>query len=300
VIQAVRDCAEDLGRPPTITDYLAWQRRPDVRDRPGRRPASTWTFNRIFGGFPPARVAAGLVEGEPTAAHPSDLILRTANYRLSRNQILSDMREVAQRVGVHVTATVYDRERRLIYQETKAQGRPRAIAGVGSIYRHFGNWRAALRDARLDTADPPPRGPRWTNHQIVCALRNAYATAPPPLTESRYMDWRTHQAQPQPSYLTAWRRFGSFAAALHAAGIDLESATHVGRFSNEQLLEAVQEAMAATTASLSTSRYEASREAHSDGDPALRRNLPTYTTILKRFGSWPDALRLAREWKANA
>src|SRR3954452_854506 len=29
VIQAVRDCAEDLGRPPTITDYLAWQRRPD-------------------------------------------------------------------------------------------------------------------------------------------------------------------------------------------------------------------------------------------------------------------------------
>jgi hypothetical protein len=27
VIQAVRDCASDLGRPPTITDYLAWQRR---------------------------------------------------------------------------------------------------------------------------------------------------------------------------------------------------------------------------------------------------------------------------------
>src|SRR5207244_13405010 len=50
VVQALRDCAEDLGRAPTITDYLAWQRRPDVRDRPGRRPSSTWVFNRIFGG----------------------------------------------------------------------------------------------------------------------------------------------------------------------------------------------------------------------------------------------------------
>ncbi|MDP9226615.1 MAG: hypothetical protein M3P18_22800, partial [Actinomycetota bacterium] len=72
VVQAVRDCAQDLGRPPTLTEYLGWQRRPDVRDRPGRRPASTWTFNRIFGGFGPTRVAAGLTEGAPTAAHPSD------------------------------------------------------------------------------------------------------------------------------------------------------------------------------------------------------------------------------------
>src|SRR5205085_11463084 len=97
VIQAVRDCAADLCRPPTVTDYLAWQQRPDVRDRSGRRPASTWVFNRIFGGFPAARVAAGLVEGEPTAAHPSELLLRTANYRLSKDQILADLRALAAR-----------------------------------------------------------------------------------------------------------------------------------------------------------------------------------------------------------
>src|SRR4051794_34215534 len=60
VLQALRDCSDDLGRPPTITEYLAWQRRPAVRARPGRRPAATWVFNRIFGGFGKARVAAGL------------------------------------------------------------------------------------------------------------------------------------------------------------------------------------------------------------------------------------------------
>jgi HNH endonuclease len=103
VVQALRSCAADLGRAPTITDYLAWQRRPDVRERPGRRPASTWVFNRIFGGFPAARVAAGLVESGP-AAHPTGLILRTHKYRLSDEQILEDIRFAAARIEGGVTA----------------------------------------------------------------------------------------------------------------------------------------------------------------------------------------------------
>jgi hypothetical protein len=119
VIQAVQGCAADIGRPPTITDCLAWQRRPDVRERPGRRPASTWVFNRTFGGFRAARVAAGLVDGDETTAHPSELLLRTANYRLSDRQILQDIRDVAARTRGHLTATVYDRERRAIYRDAR-------------------------------------------------------------------------------------------------------------------------------------------------------------------------------------
>lgn len=233
VIRAVRDCADDLGRAPTITDYFAWQRRPDVRERPGRRPGSTWVFNRIFGGFPQARVAAGLVEGEQTAAHPSDLLLRSANYRVTREQILDDIRCVAARTRGHLTATVYDRERRLVYQETKAEGRPRALAGVGTIYRNFFSWTAALEAAALEktrrvAAPGDLRGGRLSNEQVLRALSDAneavegrLVTPLERLTKERYEAWREQESERDParrstlpSYQTIWRRFGGWKTAL--------------------------------------------------------------------------------------
>jgi hypothetical protein len=308
VIQAVRDCAEDLGRAPTITDYLAWQRRPDVRERPGRRPASTWVFNRIFGGFPRARVAAGLVEGDATAAHPSELLLRTANYRLSSEQILSDLREVAARAHGPLTATVYDRERRLIYQETKAVGRPRALAGVGSIYRHFGSWRAALKEADIAVDARPPTNPGLSDRQIIRALAEAHARTTGPLTIQRYTAWRQRQLirdpTPRielPSCQTIYRRFGTWQAALQTVAadlsVDVERMTlHAEgvRYSNEELLRALRDADAAVDGRLLVNQYMAWREKQSAGDPALRRALPTYEPILKRFGSWTSALEQMR------
>jgi len=399
VIQAVRQCAEDLGRAPTITEYLGWQRRPDVRHRPGRRPASTWVFNRIFGGFPPARVAAGLVEGEATSAHPSELVLRTANYRLSSEQILADLREVAARANEPVTATVYDRERRLLYQETKAVGRPRALAGVGSIYRHFGSWPAALTEAGIAVAvrvrtDRPWLDDRqllraladagaattgrltiqqylaWRQRQLtddarrrielpsyvtiyrrfgswraalraaavdfegahnraaghrvasvetlpvterdkqlLRALTEAAADTPGALTVLRFLSWRERQiaAEPNrraelPGHSTIYRRFGSFPAALNAAGLDVEQMTgrvEGVRFSNEQILHVLEEADVATHGQLSVAHYLAWREEQSAGDPALRRALPTYTTILQRFGSWTKALESMRRSRST-
>jgi hypothetical protein len=226
-IQAVRDCAEDLGRPPTITDYLAWQRRPDVRDRPGRRPASTWVFNRIFGGFAAARVAAGLVEGEPTAAHPSDLLLRTSNYRLGDDQIAEDIRFAASRIAGPLTATAYDRERRLVYLETRAAGHPRALAGVGTIYRHFRTWTAGLEAAGIDTqahttiATRARRTRRFSNEGILRALSEAYDAVDGRLTLEGFTAWREQESQRDstkraalPSYITIRRRFGGWAKAV--------------------------------------------------------------------------------------
>jgi hypothetical protein len=226
VVQAVRDCADDLGRPPTITDYFAWQRRPDVRDRPGRRPASTWVFNRIFGGFAPARVVAGLVEGEPTTAHPSDLLLRTANYRLADEQIIDDIRFVASRIRGPLTAIAYDRERRLIYQETRAVGHPRALAGVGTVYRHFRTWSAALEAAGLDarahaTAARARQRRRFSNQALLRALSEAYDATDGRLTQEGYVAWREQELEREPnrrvvlpSYQTVWRRCGSWAKAV--------------------------------------------------------------------------------------
>jgi HNH endonuclease len=225
VVQAVRDCADDLGRVPTIGDYFAWQRRPDVRERAGRRPASTWVFDRIFGGFRRARVAAGLVEDEPTAAHPSDVVLRSANYRVTDEQILEDIRYAAARTSDPLTARVYDRERRLVYQETKAAGHPRALTGVTTIHRRFRLWPAALEAAGIAKR---PRAQfvdqretrRLSDDQLLGAMSDAYDELGKQLTVRSYAAWRDRQAADDlakrralPSHPTIARRFGSWKRA---------------------------------------------------------------------------------------
>jgi Homing endonuclease associated repeat len=291
VIEAVRACAVDLGRVPTITDYLAWQRRPDVRDRPGRRPASTWTFNRIFGGFPAARVAAGLVEDEPTAAHPSDLLLRTANYRLTDEQIIDDIRCAAERTDGLLTAIVYDRERRSVYLETREAGRPRALAGVGTIYRHFRTWTAALEAAGIDDSrrtasvgNRREKKPRFSNAQLLRALREGQESTEGLLTVGRYVSWRKSELERNPrrstelpGEATFFRRFGGWTAALEAAGLQPWSRYTSGGnvWTRERVIEALR-AQAAEYGRANASRDRVLTEA-----------------AKRRFGSWSQACAAA-------
>jgi hypothetical protein len=55
IFSALRECAAELGRPPTMSQYLQWAKRSDVAERPGRRPVSYHPFER-FGGFRMAQV----------------------------------------------------------------------------------------------------------------------------------------------------------------------------------------------------------------------------------------------------
>jgi hypothetical protein len=223
-LQAIRECAEDLGRTPTVTDYLAWQRRLDVRERPGRRPAATWVFNRIFGGFTYARAAAGLVDDDRTAAYPSDVKIRSAFYTVSTEQILDDIRFAEQRVKGPLTSSVYDRERRRVYNETKEKGHPRALAGLTSIYRRFHTWPLALESAGLRGTDAAAhlegKKLRFSDDDLMRALADADEVTEGRLTIAGYMGWRASEIERDaarrkalPAYLTFAYRFGSWSNA---------------------------------------------------------------------------------------
>jgi hypothetical protein len=149
----------------------------------------------------------------------------------------------------------------------------------------------------------PPR----SDQQILQALAEAHAATDSPLTVLRYTVWREqelarapYRRAELPAHWTIYRRYGSFSAALQGAGVDLRQMTGRAegvRFSNEQLLRALHDADLATTGRLTINKYLAWREERSAGDRALRSALPTFTTILQRFGSWSYALEQMRHWR---
>ena len=60
VFAAVRECWTDLGHVPTANEYGQWARRPEIIDRPGRRPRGYRNFKRL-GGFRKVLFKAGVI-----------------------------------------------------------------------------------------------------------------------------------------------------------------------------------------------------------------------------------------------
>jgi hypothetical protein len=263
--------------------------------------------------------------GRPTDAHPSDFYLRSANYRIDDEQILDDLRVAAARIDDPLTATVYDRERRLVYQETQSAGRPRALAGVGTIYRHFRSWHTALQAAGI--AIPPKGGSTqdqgfgFSREQILGALGEADDMTRDRLTISAYISWRERELQRDPareselpSYVTVYRRLGGWldvVEQLHdwrrAAG--KKSLRHeaaepgdVGKrsaapFTRERLLCALAEAQDGIEGELTLYAYSEWREISSERDPTRRMLLPSAWTIRHHFGGWKNALGQLHAWR---
>ena len=64
-----------------------------------------------------------------------------------------------------------------------------------------------------------PRGPRFTDGEVLEALRCAYAELGDPFTTEAYEEWRRRQPKwpPRPSYYVAWKRFGNWRSTVQRA-----------------------------------------------------------------------------------
>jgi HNH endonuclease len=216
----LRDCLDDLGHPPVWDEYLAWCHRPDVQDRPGRRPMSLYPFIRHFGSFADARVKSGLTDGAPGSALPAGLRIRSSHYRVPADHAVQSLQKVIDRLGRTPTVNEYIHDREKVYWETAQTGSPIALASYATIKKRFGTWENALaaigtKPRELNTLHHGRR--TVTDEMILAAIREAYQAKGEPFTQSAYSGYRTAEIEREPSRWeqlpsvpTIYQHFGSW------------------------------------------------------------------------------------------
>ncbi|HHW13515.1 MAG TPA: helix-turn-helix transcriptional regulator [Firmicutes bacterium] len=129
---------------------------------------------------------------------------------------------------------------------------------VGTAQRLFGSWGAALQAAGY-APDLVRRARAWTDEQIIERIRQLAADGAD-LSDNSANAWDSG------FYASARERFGSWPAALEAAGVDEAEARRTVRWSRNRVLEAIR---------------------------AGRRDAVLKSIALDHFPSWSEALRAA-------
>ncbi len=144
---------------------------------------------------------------------------------------------------------------------------------VVAACRRFGTWEAALEAAGLDYASI--RGTKsWSNEAVLSEIKQRQAMG---------KSLRTSMLKEEGNQSlmgAACKRFGSWAKAVEAAGIDYESITGRIKWTREKLIERM-------------------RQRHKAGDSldhqTIRREEGRLLTAAHRlFGSWAKAVKMAR------
>jgi HNH endonuclease len=201
LIAAVRQCTEAIGGVPSLHRYLGWAKRPDVRVLPGRRPTSQQPFERAFGSWLKALVAAELVDGSNPAVIGWDTPDRPRVVRLTDEGATQVLHEVKERLGHVPRLREYQAERERMLCEAQDARTPRAIPSANALQRRYGTWAEALCVAGLEPGSGRrhgkggPKGPRTSDDECLAILREAYAACGSPFTVKVYMAWRKAEMQ---------------------------------------------------------------------------------------------------------
>lgn len=145
--------------------------------------------------------------------------------------------------------------------------------GAETIRKRFGSWDKALRKAGLEPMVVDRK--KHTDDELLDALRRAADELgrTPTQKEIAAMDG-------YPSYMTYFKRFGSWNEALRLAGIEPRE-RHVRRYTEAELITLLKEAAAVLGRTPKTDDLQA-MDAY-----------PSWHTYHARFGSWNKALEAA-------
>jgi hypothetical protein len=245
IVEALRARTAETGRPPTTSEWDSGERAaPKWRRERDRWPTAQLVRSR-FGSW--------------------DAALRAAGYRArSRGHtpdvLIAALRQEAGRLGRPPAQREW---------ATASPHRPNA----SSVVHAFGSWTAGLRAAGLE---PLPRR-RWSDADIVAALRAWTARrGRPPL----FSNWR-RAAEDHPTAALAQVRFGTWRAALEAAGV----APRRMEWTRERVLEAI--------------RAHIDRHGHAPLSSDWRRpegdEVPATHVVINRLSSWRAAIAASRD-----
>jgi hypothetical protein len=142
---------------------------------------------------------------------------------------------------------------------------------VKAAEQYFGTWRRAVESAGIDY-DRVRKYQRWDRERIVRRIRELHAAG-------YDLSWRIVSTEVDPQLAHAAIRpkgFGSWRAAIAAAGLDYEEVARYRYWDRERILHEIQE-MHHAGKPLSVSDVE-------------RSNAPLLWAARRRFRSWDDAL----------
>jgi hypothetical protein len=225
VLAALRACMDELGYLPSLTQYLQWARRPDVRERPGRRPMSYKVFER-FGGFPDASVAAGLVPAGGARVAANGRVIPSL-YRYRDEDVTNALVTVAAVLNGSPSRRQYRRQRRLMIEASRQRGDNTTLPTAEVIVCRFRTWNNALIAAGLaplaDSRQPHlgERPPRYSEAEKLEWVRRAWVEMGEPFTGGAYSRWRKKEMAATglsiPCLPVLERTFGSWSRARQLA-----------------------------------------------------------------------------------
>jgi uncharacterized protein YejL (UPF0352 family) len=296
LLQILRDLAAELGRPPSDHQMQARRDLPSVK-----------IYYKRFGGWNAALKAAGLPIRRPFSAYSDEQllqILRDLANELGRSPRAGEMQArsdlpspityrthfgswpaALEAAGLepYRRSPVYSDEQLLqilrdlaaelgqtpVQRELQAR---QELPSPAVYTQRFGKWTAALQAAGLE---PRRRAPAYSDEQLLQILRDLAAEL------GRAPLQRELQArQDLPSYSAYRGRFGSWTAALKAAGLE-PYRRRAPAYSVEQLLQILRD----LAAELGRSPLQRELQA--------RQDLPSSSAYARCFGSWTAALEAA-------
>jgi transcriptional regulator with XRE-family HTH domain len=157
-----------------------------------------------------------------TRKYPKAWLRRVASERISKTERLQHRRGPAYTDDQLITAlqskTDDGRLTSKQYEERREQGEP----ALATFVLRFGSWTAAVKAAGLTTAERPKTTRRWTEIDMLQAVRTyaelAEQSGQTP-TVTGYSEWRRLQTTPVPSFSTMRFQSGrNWLDLLKAAG----------------------------------------------------------------------------------